>query len=70
MTTAASSTPDEELFELVDRYWSSLGLTVYRPDNGIAVEGAAGDLISTVSLTTSEFGDGPSILVQSPCALE
>ena len=70
VTTAASSTPDEELFELVDRYWSSRALTVYRPDNGIAAEGAAGGLISTVYLTASEFGGGPSIRVQSPCALE
>ncbi len=70
VTTAASSTPDEELFELVDRYWSSRAFTVYRPDNGIAAEGAAGGLISTVYLTASEFGGGPSIRVQSPCAVE
>lgn len=70
VTTAASLTPDEELFELVDRYWSSRALTVYRPDNGIAAEGAAGGLISTVYLTASEFGGGPSIRVQLPCALE
>ncbi|MDQ0893615.1 hypothetical protein [Agromyces ramosus] len=70
VTTAASSTPDEELFELVDRYWSSRSLTVYHPDNGIAAEGTAGGLISTVYLTASEFGGGPSIRVQLPCALE
>lgn len=70
VTTAASLTPDEELFELVDRYWSSRALTVYRPDNGIAAEGAAGGLVSTAYLTASEFGGGPSIRVQSACALE
>ena len=70
VTTAASLTPDEELFELVDRYWSSRALTVYRPDNGIAAEGAAGGLISTVYLTASKFGGGPSIRAQLPCALE
>ena len=70
VTTAASLKPDEELFEVVDRYWSSRPLTVYRPDNGIAAEGAAGGLIGTVYLTASEFGGGPSIRVQLPCALE
>lgn len=69
-TTEASSTPDEELFERVDRYWSTRGLTVYRPDNGIAAEGAEGDVLSTVSLTTSEYGGGPSILVQLACAVD
>ncbi|HET8779436.1 MAG TPA: hypothetical protein VFM66_05130, partial [Agromyces sp.] len=69
-TAEASSTPDEKLFERVDRFWSTRGLTVYRPDNGIAAEGAEGDVLSTVSLTTSEYGGGPSILVQLACAVD
>lgn len=69
-TTEASQTPDEELFELVDQYWSTRGLTVYRPDNGIAAEGSESDVFSTVSLTTSEYDGGPSILVQLDCAVE
>jgi hypothetical protein len=70
VTTESSSTPDEELFERVGQYWSSRGLEVYRPDNGIAAEGAELDHFSTVYLTASEFGAGPSIRVQLSCASE
>lgn len=69
-TTDASSTPDEELFELVDGYWSSRGFEVYRPDNGIAAEGADGDHFSTIYLTASDPGAGPSIRVQLSCSSE
>ena len=70
VTTDASSTPDEELFEHVGQYWTLRGLAVYRPANGIAAEGAGGDHFSTIYLTASEFGAGPSIRVQLSCASE
>ena len=70
VTTDASPTPDEELFERASRYWTSRELEVYRPDNGIAAEGADGDHFSTIYLTASEFGAGPSLRVQLSCASE
>ena len=70
VTTDASSTSDEELFQRVVRYWTSRELEVYRPDNGIAAEGADGDHFSTIYLSRSDPGAGPSIRVQLSYASE
>ena len=71
MTAAPSSTPDAELFDIVDRFWTSRGLDVYRPDNGIAATGADSEIpFETIHLSPSEFGMGPSLRVQLSCASE
>jgi hypothetical protein len=70
VTTDASSTSDEELYEHVSRYWSSRGSEVYRASTGVAATGADGDHFSTVYLSPSDPGEGPSIRVQLSCASE